>query len=75
MNATTAFVLLGFGLGALVMVNGAAQREPSLRTRADDLRQRALEAQRISARASQSARDAAARWSAAEDAARTEKGR
>jgi hypothetical protein len=70
----TALVLLGFGLGALVVVGGSGTRDirvsESPRERADALRSRTIEAQAISARASQAARDLMDQWSRAEEAAR-----
>jgi len=70
----TAFVLLGFGLGALIVAGGSDPRasRQAMQTRADALRSRVLEAQNSAARASQAARDLAAQWSVAEDAARRE---
>ena len=73
MTAGTALVLLGFGLGTLIAASQAAPREPqSPRARADNLRERAAFAQQSSARAAQYARELAARWSDAENAARRE---
>jgi hypothetical protein len=63
-------VLLGFGLGALVMVGQSAPRAAvSARDRAEALRMRTIEAQKRSAVASQLARDLMEQWSQAEDAA------
>lgn len=69
---SVALTLLGFGLGALIMTGGG-QTAP--RASADALRDRAIEAQRISAAASQRARELAAQWSAAEEARRFKEGR
>jgi HD-like signal output (HDOD) protein len=76
MTPGTALVLLGFGLGALIVVGRSNPRALPLspREQADTLRKRALEAQRCAARASQLARDLAARWTEAEDAARNGRG-
>jgi hypothetical protein len=66
-KAPVALALLGFGLGAL-LVNAVARSSPRPSTTTlADLRTRAIEAQRISAIASQRARDLAARWSAEYD--------
>ncbi len=64
MTPGTTLVLLGFGLGALVVASQRNDRG-SHRSIADDatLRARAIEAQQISARASQRARELAALWS------------
>lgn len=71
MTPGAALVLLGVSVGALVVAGRssphAATQTP--RERADMLRVRAGEAQQRSAYASQLARDLAAQWSVAEDAA------
>lgn len=54
--------ILGLGLGALIVAGGRADaRAP--RVTVTSLRDRAIEAQQISARASQHARELAAQWS------------
>lgn len=58
---SVALTLLGLGLGALLVTNG---RMPP---RATSLRDRTIEAQRISARASQRARELADQWSTEQD--------
>jgi len=69
-------VLLGFGLGALVVAGQSSPRgateSSSPRERADALRAKTIQAQQASARASRTARELMAAWSAAEDAARKE---
>lgn len=66
MTPGTAFVLIGFGIGALVVAGRAAPRGvANARGSADDLRGRAIEAQARAAIAAREARDLAARWSAA----------
>ncbi len=66
MTPPVVLALLGFGLGALVVAN----RRVDLRAE-PTLRERAIEAQKISACASQLARDLTARW-CAEEARRRE---
>lgn len=62
-----ALVLLSLGLGTLLVASrpGASREAVS-----PSLRERAIEAQRISARASLRARELTARWSAEQDARR-----
>jgi hypothetical protein len=65
-------MLLGFGLGALVAVSQrSAGTDPRSAPSAALLRARAIEAQRISAVASQRARELAAWWSDQEAKERT----
>lgn len=61
MTRGTTLVLLGFGLGALILAGQSSPRAEAAPR--DALRARAIEAQRISAIATQRARDLAARWS------------
>lgn len=56
-----ALTLLGLGVGVLLVASGRSPRSSMT------LRDRALEAQRISALASQRARELAAQWSAEQD--------
>jgi hypothetical protein len=57
-------MLFGFGLGALIMAGQSSPRTLAPpHESADALRARAIEAQRISAIASQRARDLATQWS------------
>lgn len=71
MSTTTALVLLGFGVGALVVADHARSRGSlSLRDRADALRAQTSRAQETSASASRRARELMDQWSAAEEAAR-----
>lgn len=62
MTRALIFTLLGFGLGALLVAGKRAE----LRVSPAGLRERAIEAQRISARASQHARDLRDAWLAKE---------
>jgi hypothetical protein len=71
----TAFALLGLGIGALLVAKShldprASGESPSrsVRSSASSLRDRVIEAQKISARASQIARELTAQWSAELDA-------
>jgi hypothetical protein len=57
------FALFGFGLGALLIAGSRSDSRESRRDPQRTLRDRAIEAQKISAEASQLARDLAARWS------------
>lgn len=71
MTPGTALVLLGFGLGAWMMaIQSTPQTTASPRERADDLRTRAIEAQRRSAIASQVARDLTSQWITTQDGRR-----
>jgi hypothetical protein len=57
-------VLLGFGLGALIVASQRGRRgDPRSASRAAPLQELAIEAQQISAIASQRARALSARWS------------
>lgn len=72
MTRGSALVLLGFGLGTLmVAAQSGAGKDPRSTPRAAELRARAIEAQRISAVASQQARELAAQWSAQDARERT----
>lgn len=76
MTTGTALVLLGFGLGTLLMADQSSPRSSpraAAESHADELRARVIEAQKISAAASQRARELAALWSRAEDASRKER--
>lgn len=72
MTPGTVLVLLGFGLGTLIMAGQSSPRATA-ESHADELRARVIEAQRISAAASQRARELAALWSRSEDAAQKER--
>jgi hypothetical protein len=58
-SAPAIFTILGLGLGVLLFRSRARDPMPTM-----TLRERAIEAQKISARTSQIARDLAERWSA-----------
>lgn len=58
--STGTFLLLAFGLGAVVGLSND-RTDPRSR-KLEELRARAIEAQQISARASQRARDLTAQW-------------
>lgn len=65
MSTGTTLVLLGFGIGALILTSPRTRREDPRApapTADDQLRARAIEAQRASARASQRARELTAQW-------------
>jgi hypothetical protein len=72
---STALVLLGFTVGALILASRAHVRDPRLTgdTHVKRLRSSALDAQRRAARASGLAMDLTARWDAAEVAARMQR--
>jgi hypothetical protein len=54
---------LGLGLGVLFLANRSRTRDPMTHLTQMTLRERAIEAQKISARTSQIARDLAEKWS------------
>lgn len=63
MTRGTTLVLLGFGLGALLVANrGTTREDPRAPSRVNQLRARAIEAQRTSAMASRRAREVTALW-------------
>jgi hypothetical protein len=63
MTTGTAFILLDFGLGALLVAKqGSPREDPRAPSLNEELRARAIEAQRASARASQRSRELTSRW-------------
>jgi len=70
MPPATALLLLGLGVVAVAAAGRSSSPRIALRDQADELRARAIHAQRISAKTSAQARELMEQWSAAERAAR-----
>lgn len=62
MTIRTPLVLLGFGLGGLLIACWGSSREDPSQPALNDLRLRAIEAQRTSAEASRRERELTERW-------------